>query len=84
MRDNFILDKHVLKASNGHLDIVKLLIKTIPSINVTYKNNIVFRLSCFHGHMNIVKWFMENTAVDIHSNQNHAIQWHANTIIRKL
>jgi len=59
----------------GHLDIVKLLIKTIPSINVTYKNNIVFRLSCFHGHMNIVKWFMENTDVDIHSNQNHAIQW---------
>jgi hypothetical protein len=58
----------------GYIDVIKIII-TIPTLNITYKNNVTFKWSCFHGQLITVKWFMENTSIPIDHNFYDALLW---------
>jgi ankyrin repeat protein len=40
---------------NGHLEIVKLLLKTFPNIDIHIYDEYAFRMSCSYGHLEIAK-----------------------------
>ena len=47
----------------GHLDIVKLLVKSGANVNSTTKTNSTpLRAACFDGHYEIVKYLVEHNA----------------------
>ena len=48
---------------SGHLDIVKLLVKSGANVNSTTKTNSTpLRAACFDGHYEIVKYLVEHNA----------------------
>ena len=50
-------------AAAGHLDIVKLLVKSGANVNSTTKTNSTpLRAACFDGHYEIVKYLVEHNA----------------------
>ena len=53
----------VFSPLSGHLDIVKLLVKSGANVNSTTKTNSTpLRAACFDGHYEIVKYLVEHNA----------------------
>ena len=62
----------------GHLDIVKLLVKSGANVNSTTKTNSTpLRAACFDGHYEIVKYLVEHNA----GAECGALHWHYTGII---
>ena len=52
-----------LKTIAGHLEIVRLLVKSGANVNSTTKTNSTpLRAACFDGHFEIVKYLVEHNA----------------------
>ena len=55
--------KIMMRMFSGHLDIVKLLVKSGANVNSTTKTNSTpLRAACFDGHYEIVKYLVEHNA----------------------
>ena len=59
-------------ASNGHTDIVKLLIDN--GVDIHFFNDYALRWAASNGHYDVVKLLIENGA-KIHANNNEALRW---------
>lgn len=55
---------HILRiTATGHLEIVRLLVKSGANVNSTTKTNSTpLRAACFDGHFEIVKYLVEHNA----------------------
>jgi len=60
-------------AAAGHLDIVKLLVKSGANVNSTTKTNSTpLRAACFDGHFEIVKYLVEHNAdIEVANRHGH-------------
>jgi len=60
-------------AAAGHLDIVKLLVKSGANVNSTTKTNSTpLRAACFDGHYEIVKYLVEHNAdIEVANRHGH-------------
>ena len=59
----FQINNIMMRIFSGHLDIVKLLVKSGANVNSTTKTNSTpLRAACFDGHYEIVKYLVEHNA----------------------
>jgi ankyrin repeat protein len=74
--DITIVDNYGLKyaASQGYLEIVKLLVEN--GANIHAEMDYALRFSARNGYFEVVKYLVENWA-DIHAETNYALRWSA-------
>lgn len=54
-----IQEKFIKLCINRRLEDAKILLQNNPNINISYGNEIVFRLACYKGDLEMAKWLLE-------------------------
>jgi len=63
-------------ATSGQLDLLKLLLKNYPDLDVHHEEDTAFSLACEYNHFELAKWLYSNyPMIDVSADDEYAFTW---------